>query len=57
MGRFSLGKDSMSLRTLSTRMGNLRVITPSEGGVQVPSMIFFLMEIFLAPGRNYPMAM
>jgi hypothetical protein len=52
VGLFSLGRDSISLSVLSTRMGSLRVITPSEGGDQVASMIFFLMERFLAPGRN-----
>ncbi len=50
VGLFYLGRDSMTFMTLSTRTGILTIATPYDGGVQVPSIIFFLIEISRAPG-------
>lgn len=56
VGRPSFGRDSISFKTLSTLTWNLTMATPSEGGVQVPSMIFFLIETYFAPGKKLAIA-
>lgn len=47
-----MGRVSISCKTLSTLTLNLTMATPSDGGVQVPSIIFFLIETSFAPGKK-----
>lgn len=56
VGRPSLGRVSIRFKTLSTLTLNLTMATPYEGGVQVPSIIFFLIETSFAPGKKLAIA-
>ena len=54
MGLVYLGSDYNNFITLSTLVGILTIATPYEGGLHVATMIFFLIDNYLAPGKKFP---
>jgi len=54
VGLVYFGIDYNNFKTLSTLVGIFTIATPYEGGVQVATMIFFLIDNYLAPGKKFP---